>query len=153
MTTRCKLACRASGALKPHWETLVAAMNMQANQNQSAEDIQALALAVKEASLTHLLEECILQRVGQCLSKAQRAGQTSEAADLVQVLQGALQSVTTQFPGAVRVALQEWQAHPMVASGDLEASLKKGELEEHNLEKTTDTEAVSKRIYYGKDGV
>ena len=38
----------------------------------------------------------------------------------------------------------------MVASGDLEASLKKGELEEHNLEKTTDTGAVSKRIYYGK---
>ena len=125
-------------------------MKVQADQSQSGQDIQALALAVKEASLTHLLEECILQQVGQCLSKAQRPGQTSEAADLVQVLQEALQSVTTQFPGAVRVALQEWQAHTMVASGDLEASLKKGELEEHNVENTTDIEAVSKRIYYGK---
>ena len=57
MTTRCKLACRASGALKPHWETLAAALKVQGDHTQSGQDIQALALAVKEASLTHLLEK------------------------------------------------------------------------------------------------
>ena len=135
MTARCKLACRASLALKPHWEMMVGAMRMQVDHAQSGEEAQALALAVRGASLTHLLEKCILQKVGPCLSKARRAGHTSEAADLVQVLQEALRSVATQFPEAVRNALQEWQAHPMITKGNLEISVKTEELENPTIEK------------------